>query len=360
MVVLIGHARGLLWMAWNQWKLEEHGPFAWAIALGSSIFRYGHDAVLVFFCLSGFFIHLALAQRSTNDKAAWSVRSYFKRRANRILPTYFGALVFTVAVDIVGRSFFADFYSGKTGDPLIDENLNHSNYTLASVVPAILLQPSLLGVHFGSDGPLWSIACEVFYYAAYPAFAMIWIKNRLLAYVIALSLGFSCWIYPWAGYWSGTVCYFPIWILGALLAEHFVAYHSKFDFVAFVIALFLSGILFLAINLNLPEKVLLACRMGLAIAATTLFVSLPKWLSTSRIARLFEWLGVRSYSIYVFHMPLITLLCAWTFHNGIGRPAHGWFALVGATAGVAAGLIGFETIEKRFLNRKVARASIAA
>ncbi|MFO0941612.1 MAG: hypothetical protein U0930_12695 [Pirellulales bacterium] len=178
------------------------------------------------------------------------------------------------------RSFFADFYSGKTGDPLIDENLNHSNYTLASVVPAILLQPSLLGVHFGSDGPLWSIACEVFYYAAYPAFALIWIKNRLLAYVVAMSVGLSCWIYPWAGYWSGTVSYFPIWILGALLAEQYVAHHSKFDIIAFVIALFLSGVLFLAINLNLPEKVLLTCRMGMALAATTLFVSLPKWLST--------------------------------------------------------------------------------
>src|SRR3954454_10995944 len=67
----------------------DHAPF-WA-----SPFIYGRFAVVVFIVLSGFSLSLASA------RAGWrlgSMRTYARRRAWRILPPYWAALAFSLAM----------------------------------------------------------------------------------------------------------------------------------------------------------------------------------------------------------------------------------------------------------------------
>ena len=61
--VLAGHARWLLWTGHREWLASA--PAAWELPLGysSAMLRYGHEAVMVFFVLSGFFIHLRAAEQ---------------------------------------------------------------------------------------------------------------------------------------------------------------------------------------------------------------------------------------------------------------------------------------------------------
>ncbi len=53
-------------------------------------FSFGHDAVAVFIVLSGYCLMLPIAR--ADGRLARGVRSYFGRRAWRILPPYFAAL----------------------------------------------------------------------------------------------------------------------------------------------------------------------------------------------------------------------------------------------------------------------------
>src|SRR5207248_557509 len=64
LMVLIGHARWLLWMPWHEWRTLPHATYEWTLATGFGLFRYGGQAVTVFFSLSGFFIHLRAAMQS--------------------------------------------------------------------------------------------------------------------------------------------------------------------------------------------------------------------------------------------------------------------------------------------------------
>ena len=62
LMVLVGHARMLLWMGWQDWKVLPHAWWEMVVSVFFAAFRFGHQAVMVFFAMSGFFIHLRAAQ----------------------------------------------------------------------------------------------------------------------------------------------------------------------------------------------------------------------------------------------------------------------------------------------------------
>ena len=204
LMVLIGHARMMLWIGWQDWKVLPHEWWETAISVFFSSFRFGHQAVMVFFALSGFFIHLRAAQALGQRRdSTFSARDYLERRARRILPPYYAALLFTVVLDAVGHHYFPRLYLAQTGDGLLDANFRDAGYTLNSVLPALCAQPNLFGIRFGGNAPLWSIGHEVFYYLLYPLFMRVWQRSRAMAYGLGMGAGVACWFFPFAGWWSG-------------------------------------------------------------------------------------------------------------------------------------------------------------
>ena len=64
--VMIGHARWLLWEGYSEGYLQHPDSYSQAgkaLVYFFSIFRYGREAVLFFFVLSGFVIHLRYARK---------------------------------------------------------------------------------------------------------------------------------------------------------------------------------------------------------------------------------------------------------------------------------------------------------
>ena len=119
--VVLHHARWLLWVGHSTWIQSPHPMWANCIANASAVFRYGHEAVMVFFALSGFFIHLRTAQRlATGSDVRVNAVRFFRRRAHRLLAPYLFALLLTCAFDLVGRHFFPVLYSAQSGDTLLD------------------------------------------------------------------------------------------------------------------------------------------------------------------------------------------------------------------------------------------------
>jgi len=349
LLVLVGHARMLLWMPWQEWRALPHAAWETAVAVGFSFFRYGHEAVMVFFALSGFFIHLRAAQDASSG---FSAGAYLKRRARRILPPYYAVLLFTFVLDCLGHHSFPRLYDAQTGSAMLDANFHDAGYGLDAVLPALFAQPSLLGIRFGGNAPLWSIGHEVFYYLLYPLFMLVWQRSRWLAYAVGMGVSLACWFQPIAGWWSGMLGAYPVWLAGAWVAEHLGAKESagSKDIGWWLLNCGLAvGALLGLHGVTDASLLTLPLNMVMGAAGICAFLLLPFDLLKTGPGRLLEWLGVRSYSLYIFHFPVLVLISAWCFQAYGERPAHGWLAAGGALLSLGVGLLGFYCVERHFL-----------
>jgi peptidoglycan/LPS O-acetylase OafA/YrhL len=93
--------------------------------------------------------------------------------------------------------------------------------------------------------------------------------------------------------------------------------------------------------------------MLLGVSTVAFWECLPSALLKNRTGSALEWLGIRSYSLYIFHFPVLVLISAWVFQTQGARPSSGWLALGGALLSLLFGLIGFRLVEERFLPSRI-------
>ena len=351
--VALGHCRWLLWSGHAAWLVSGYQTWEVVPAYASATLRYGREAVMVFFVLSGFFIHYQSASqivRGATERT--SATSFYRRRWHRLAPPYFFALAVTVALDAIGRLWWPTLYLAQTGDRLLDQTFEGGGYSQASVLPALVLLPSSLGHDFGSNGPLWSLAFEAVYYAIYPGW--LWVRQRsaVIAFagvpIACLALVFV----PLA--WPVTVLvHYPIWLAGAFTAEQLLAARLRNRSLWLGVAMFVAGVLLYWISGSLLA--VLAAAMLYGVGAVLFFsaVRLPS------IAVVTEFFGIRSYTIYIVHFPLLALMSAYVIHTRGARPMHGWLAVAGAVSSVAFGCLCFEACEKYFLHSRYRDESAA-
>lgn len=133
-----------------------------ALTYPLSILRFGHYAVGAFIVLSGYCLMLPIV-RSTDGKISGGTFHFFKRRAMRILPPYYAALIL---------SLVWLFSTRKLTDHLgISAPDTHwaDNFTAGTIISHLLL------VHNWSpvwntliDAPMWSVATEWQIYFLFP------------------------------------------------------------------------------------------------------------------------------------------------------------------------------------------------
>lgn len=130
---------------------------------------YGHIAVAVFIVVSGF--SLGLAPAVNGFRLNGGARMFYRRRAWRILPAYWAAIVFATLVLLI------------TGPVSI-----MSVSIKGTVVHALLLQDI-----FGStipNGAFWSIAIEAQIYVVFPL--LVWFRRRFnLPATVAVATGLA-------------------------------------------------------------------------------------------------------------------------------------------------------------------------
>lgn len=247
-------------------------------------------------------------------------------------------------LDLAGRGLAPSLYDAATGDALLDGLFSKTGYTGSRLWPALTLLPSSAGVDFGSNGPLWSLAYEIVYYASYPAWPAVRQRGGGLAYVAVPAL---CWAVSVAlpfGFAASVLSRYPVWLAGAALAEYPVTLLPA-------MTRRLSALLLVAAGFGLhvtgvPALIVVAAvvyGVGTVIAAA----SMPERWLRSRLALGPEFLGVRSHTIYIVHFPFLALVCTGTMENG-GRPFSGWLAAAGSLGALAFGSLCFEACERHF------------
>jgi len=205
--VVLYHFGGSVW-GWETRKWEggwDNSPAGLSIAgpVMARVFAMGALGVPIFFVLSGFLIHYTYSRG--NDQR---ISVFWFRRWGRIFPPYFVALVaFTLWQGILwtarGRSNFITHL-------FLVHNFN--DHTL-----------------FGINGSFWSLAVEAQFYALYPLLVLLRRKigmAPLLYGSLAMRIGISLWIKLTPGGFGGDPAiglmlprlYFE-WILGMYVAD---------------------------------------------------------------------------------------------------------------------------------------------
>ena len=352
--VALGHCRWLLWSGHAAWLASGYQPWEVVPAYASALLRYGREAVMVFFVLSGFFIHYQSASHIVRGATGrTSARSFYRRRWHRLAPPYVFALAVTVVLDAIGRTWWPTLYLAQTGDALLDQTFKAGGYSQASVLPAVVLLPSSLGRDFGSNGPLWSLGFEAVYYVIYPGW--LWVRQRsAIAAFAAVPIACVALVFAPFAAWPVTVLmHYPIWLAGAFTAEQLLASRVPNRSMSLGLGMFVAGGLLYWISGSLLA--VLAAAMLYGVGAVLLFsaVRLPA-LSVAT-----EFFGIRSYTIYIVHFPLLALMSAYVIHTRGARPMHGWLAVAGAVSSVAFGCLCFEACEKYFLHSRYRDESAA-
>lgn len=298
-------------------SLDVPASFLWL--LPATIGRFG---VAVFFVVSGFCIHVAF-QRNKD----W--RDFALRRIFRIYPPYLIALLFFALIFPATR---LSFHSLKDILQLLSHLALVQNWNQTSF--------------FGINPVFWSIAVEVQLYLLYPLLLVLtrklgWVKALGLLALVEVSIRTICMVltnyrgYPEAPRWlSGSpFLYWFSWSLGAYVAESYL--HQS----ASPLARW-SGmtVLIVAIGTTLLRPLayysFLAFSLFTAVWIASRFNAGPVRRRLSQ--RFFQHLslvGVWSYSLYLFHEPILESISGLVTSrlHGVRAPELAIFGLCLAT-----------------------------
>lgn len=264
----------------------------------------GHPAVIVFFVLSGYLVGGSVLNEFLKT-GGLRFKNYLVARVARIHSVLIPALVLGLAADWAGmrlihattvyeQAHFCYVLSWNVGDQLNPETF------LANVA---CLQTVLKPV-FGSNGPLWSLANEFWYYFLFPALLLVvWPRTagwrRVAAAMFSIVL---LWLLG-----ANIDVYFLFWLAGVvirLIPERRVM-PSWLALLAFVGTLAWSRFRLFHLGAAGMDGIVTVGFSLLLLSATQRPVPMRDWL-----AKLGKELASSSYTLYACHFPLAVLLSA--------------------------------------------------
>lgn len=300
---------------------------------------WGHEAVVLFFAISGFVIAYVVDTRERD------VTLFVAARLGRLYSVVLPALLLTALVDHFGRSMSPQLYAGVPSDHVLPR----------LVINALFLQQNWnLTVAPLSNGPFWSLGYEFWYYAIFGSWMLLRGRARLwgallcalcagprivafmplwLAGVLAYKLG-ATWSPSRAG--ARTMFLVAGFCVVALLAFGNPLAEGRFGLLGSLQDRFLDlrvGRLFLGDMYRLPADLLLAAVFGLMLA--TAGAALDGVVFPDRMARTVRYLAGATFSLYLFHAPLLVFFVAWVKvdrHSAPGLLAVGAAVLVACLA----------------------------
>jgi len=285
---------------------EARGPLVYIAWL---FYGFAHQAVVVFFVLSGFLVGGGALKAARAGKPFLS--TYLIDRTTRIYVVLLPVLVLTALLDAAGRALFAD-----TGVYALPEFANRSG-AVEFWANVFNLQDTFFR-YFGTNSALWTLAHEYWYYVAFallimpfaPAYSS---RARIAGFVAGVAITIAM---------SWTLSYhlfgFALWGLGVFAAR---ATKPVMRRRALAVGLFLAASigLRLFVRYSLIEIWWIGGIADAAIALLFGNLLLTLRFDPKPIWRWCDWpvhraLSDFSYSLYALHMPVVVFLCAAAQH----------------------------------------------
>lgn len=269
------------------------------------LFRFGSEAVIMFFVLSGFVIKYSWGRRS-NDQ---SFRGYFLLRFIRIyIPLLF---IFLMAYTI------KCYAEGAFADP--DWKTLFGNIFMLQDI--ISLKPNVISAVYMGNGVLWSLSYEWWFYMLFFVLAKKIKPSKINTWVniITLVATVSYLIYPF--FVNRIVMYFAIWWIGVRLADIYLnkeAYTFKAVETYAYVLMAIIAILGLNFYLNFeyteiydyPLVAYPFIELRHFVFAFLLMLGAITWHNLNWIGfnacfKIFKYLAPFSYVIYISHHYLV-------------------------------------------------------
>lgn len=308
LIVALGHARGLVLVSWQD--VPDTSPLLAGLYTLSGL---GHQAVIVFFALSGLWVG-GQAHERVCRQVGW-LEGYVLARLCRLWVVLVPAILITFTATTValhvspGHSIWTDpaaYYGLVPGQARM-------RMDLVTVAGNLVFLQGLQVPTVGINGPLWSIAYEFWYYATFPAILVIVRARRTIprlagAAVIALAV-LVCGAAPLAG--------FAVWLGGAVVGvwnrkdpARLRRLPPALDRIVVLGAIGQLVVVSAATSQNSqPESlnVVLEGASALLLLAVLLRTSTRPPRAAFHIARLAR----STYSLYAVHFPLmVVVICA--------------------------------------------------
>lgn len=275
---------------------------------GFSLFSGGYVGVDVFFVISGYLITGIISEEIRQQR--FSVLHFYERRIRRIFPALFVVLLFTMIAGLI---------------LLLPEDLIAMS---KSLVAATLFSSNILfwreSGYFDTAAELkpllhtWSLAVEEQFYIFFPLFLMLawrWIKNGWQAATWAcLIISFALSIYGLRYHDEATFYLLPMraWelLMGSVIALGAVPPLPNRKWREVLAALGIGLILYavLAYDQSTPfpgEYALAPCLGAALIIHAGRDASAPTWTARLLSLQPVVFIGLISYSLYLWHWPLI-------------------------------------------------------
>jgi peptidoglycan/LPS O-acetylase OafA/YrhL len=367
---MLGHLRGFLFV--DFWELERVGYLTRMFYFATGL---GHQAVMVFFVLSGYFVGGSVL--SGLGKGSFTWRGYGAARLTRLWMVLLPALLLTLGMDLLGQQWNAGAYAGGLNErfmsgPTASVPAAHDWLTFLGNLGFV--QTVSVPV-YGSNGPLWSLANEFWYYVMFPLAAVAAVRfsgvtGRVAALLQLLLFGLLVWWLP-AGMLMGGL----IWLMGAGVwwlvrkadgrdqtpdtrKEGIQRLGWISSFFRGRIWRLIGGMLFLGTLAASKTDHWLGSDTAVGCAFAAWMLSLTGgWRMPPLLTRCVTGLSEISYTLYVVHFPLLFFVAAMLLDGGqFPASAEGylWFSgLAAAMLGISVAMWWLFERNTPWLRRKV-------
>ena len=183
-------------------------------------------------------------------------------------------------------------------------------------------------------------------------------KSAPFAFLAVPGLCLTLAFLPDQPFLATVLIHYPVWLAGAALAEALSRRQSIRVPMTAAAAVFAAGFALHLIVHSIAFSAIAAVLFGTAAVAA--FAGVAERAVSSPLGRTFEYLGERSYSIYIVHFPFVALISAAVFQLYGARPTSGWLAVGGAGAAVVFGCLCFEVCERHFVHHRVPPGGLTA
>lgn len=281
--------------------------------------RWGHEAVIVFFVLSGYVISYVAATRERTPHV------FVVARLARLWSVLIPAMMLTVACEIIGRTLGTDPRGFSTAP------IDYPFIRIGAVL--VFLSETWVSVQAMSNGVVWSLCAEFWYYMLFAAWLFIPPGSTRMVLLVAFALlsGFKA------------MLLLPIWLMGVALhrwrwpRQRAPAITLLFGAAGMAMVVWVLADRGYDGPINGMQKVVSPWLfnqldqarvfwfdwcLGLAVAAILLSARVfARYLPLAAIAPAIRWCAGVSFATYLFHMPLLHLTASFL------PPSRGWLGV---------------------------------
>lgn len=311
-IVLISHLRNVMFEDFN--TIIEKSNYL--VSFFYFITSLGHDSVIVFFVLSGYFVGGSVISKKENFKFS----PYFLARISRIWTVLLPSLLITFIIDkfifyhnpsIINGDYLSVLHSGP-----------ESNYSISLInffSNTFFLQ-TIFSPVYGTNGPLWSLSNEFWYYILFPTIFIFLIKNKHKLFYKLINL---CVIIIIVGLIHNKIEGFIIWMLGVLVfwvySKEYVFKNIAIQYLLIILSSLLWGFSIVFSKINSSDNLLISNDLLIGISFSIFLIAVKNsklfMIKNIFLKKFSLFLSEISFSMYLVHFPIVILIFSFFYKD---------------------------------------------